>query len=255
MANPPRVEDRSVLTLKLNTVNRYIEHFEAMISKMEVGTEKVVLLGEDESDALVNDFCCVLAEAWQGPPPSSLISKDLARVEQGLGEGYAAERAGFVDRVVAERDRLERMTREGGPDQERIESAIVYVVVAASLYRFALIPAGCLRDEVIEALNRETPIVTTTDHATVGCEEEPRAKVLRTRTEEDRDKWIYERACETALYKDIANELKRKAKETRWAAIESVQGIRKAAQTYAERNGLPPPPPRQAKRTNDLACR
>jgi hypothetical protein len=57
-----------------------------------------------------------------------------------------------------------------------------------------------------------------------------------------RDRWIYRQCCKGTAYKDIIAELQKKK---RWNPIHSVQGIRKAAQAYAERKGLPPIPRRQ----------
>jgi hypothetical protein len=60
-----------------------------------------------------------------------------------------------------------------------------------------------------------------------------------------RDKWIYDRCCEGLVYDEIAKELKRIAGKKNWYPIQDKRGILQAAQRFAKRKDLPPPPPRQ----------
>jgi hypothetical protein len=58
-----------------------------------------------------------------------------------------------------------------------------------------------------------------------------------------RDKWLYEQCKKpTIKLETIKNNL---AKKTKWAYIDSIQGIRLAANRYAKRHGLPNIPSRQ----------
>jgi len=59
---------------------------------------------------------------------------------------------------------------------------------------------------------------------------------------EDRNRWLYEQCQACTPYKNIISEL-RQHKE--WQRITSVQGVKKAATTYAERKNLSPIPIRQ----------
>jgi hypothetical protein len=62
-----------------------------------------------------------------------------------------------------------------------------------------------------------------------------------------RNKWIYQQCCKgkSMPYGSIVAELKRIAPSKGWEVIESVQGIRAAALTYAKQNQLELPPKRQ----------
>ncbi len=60
-----------------------------------------------------------------------------------------------------------------------------------------------------------------------------------------RDAWIYKQCMKGTAYKVIILSLKEKP---RWTPIDSVQGIRAAAQRHADADGLPPPPKRQGGR-------
>jgi hypothetical protein len=64
---------------------------------------------------------------------------------------------------------------------------------------------------------------------------------------EARDKWIYQQCCKgrAMSYPNIIAELRRKSKAKGWKPIESVQGIRRAANTYADNHNLSRPPRRQ----------
>jgi hypothetical protein len=70
-----------------------------------------------------------------------------------------------------------------------------------------------------------------------------KAKPLRDKALEDRDRWIYAECCRGTAYDTIASKLTKKPQD--WPRIESKQGIQNAAKKYAERNGLPPIPRRQ----------
>ncbi len=59
---------------------------------------------------------------------------------------------------------------------------------------------------------------------------------------EARDKYIYDQCCASTVYKRIILDVK---KRPEWDRIDSISGIRRAAQRYAMRHGLPLPPLRQ----------
>ena len=61
---------------------------------------------------------------------------------------------------------------------------------------------------------------------------------------EQRNKWLYEQCNANVPYQTIIIELKAKASRKQWNPIESVPGIKRAAEAYAKRMGLPLPPTR-----------
>jgi hypothetical protein len=61
-----------------------------------------------------------------------------------------------------------------------------------------------------------------------------------------RDRWIYEQCCDGTPYDDIISQLRRNHEG--WRYIKSATGIRNAAQQYAKRHKVSPPPRRR--RTN-----
>jgi hypothetical protein len=63
---------------------------------------------------------------------------------------------------------------------------------------------------------------------------------------EQRDKWIYHECMKGTPYQTIAIRLNKKPKK--WSRIESANGIKMAAERYAERHSLPKPPTRQSGR-------
>lgn len=65
------------------------------------------------------------------------------------------------------------------------------------------------------------------------------------RPNDDRDKWIYDQCCKGTPHKVIAAGLRKKANRRRWRLIKSEQGIRRAAENHATRNGLQLPPKRK----------
>jgi hypothetical protein len=60
----------------------------------------------------------------------------------------------------------------------------------------------------------------------------------------DRDRWLYDRCMAGDPYKLILQSLGEQSKE--WEQLASLQGIQQAANRFAERNGLPRPPKRNA---------
>lgn len=62
---------------------------------------------------------------------------------------------------------------------------------------------------------------------------------------EARDQWVYEQCCRGVAYDTIARRLTKK--NPKWQAITTKQGILDCARRYAERHGMPPPPPRQSR--------
>ncbi len=78
------------------------------------------------------------------------------------------------------------------------------------------------------------------------------ANVVRDPKLEARDKWIYKSVCNVAMQLgEIKGNLRIKIGSQkpgkRWSMITSVQGIRRAANKYAERNHLDAPPSRKNK--------
>jgi len=72
-----------------------------------------------------------------------------------------------------------------------------------------------------------------------------RRQASRARNLERRDRWIYYQCFKPLTYKKIMAELDGHCRSKNWPRISSVQGIRAAAQSYAERHGLRKPPRRQ----------
>jgi hypothetical protein len=95
-------------------------------------------------------------------------------------------------------------------------------------------PFSVFADLIAIAISRKPPSpVTVTKNR----------KVLRDKVTEARDKWIYSQCLNPELtYDSISRALKRDHSE--WDHIESPQGIRAAAQRYADRHGRKRPPRR-----------
>jgi hypothetical protein len=72
-----------------------------------------------------------------------------------------------------------------------------------------------------------------------------RPKRKRDRKLEARDRWLYGQCCKRIAYKVILTRLDDLCDQKGWPPITSIQGIRVAAQNYAERHGLPELPARQ----------
>jgi hypothetical protein len=68
---------------------------------------------------------------------------------------------------------------------------------------------------------------------------------VRDRTLETRDRWIYQKCAKGVAYKTIKTELSMLCQKKGWRKINSIQGIRSAARSYAQRHGLPMPASRQ----------
>jgi len=64
---------------------------------------------------------------------------------------------------------------------------------------------------------------------------------------EQRDKWIYDECMKNTAYKTVAARLK-KRRPKKWPMIESLTGIKAAADRYADRHGLPRPHARKSGR-------
>ena len=75
-----------------------------------------------------------------------------------------------------------------------------------------------------------------------GVERPVKAASTATTANDTRDKWLYDQCCKIVEYETICLRLAQKKK---WAAIDSVQGVRSAAQRYAKRHDLPDIPSRQ----------
>jgi hypothetical protein len=71
------------------------------------------------------------------------------------------------------------------------------------------------------------------------------SKIARDKKLEARDRWLYKQCCNGVPYKDVKSQLKEKCRQKGWAVLDSVQGIRNAANTFAKRHKLPAPPRRQ----------
>lgn len=61
--------------------------------------------------------------------------------------------------------------------------------------------------------------------------------------EEQRNHWIYSQCCAGTPYDQIIHELRRQPES--WPRLESIPGVKAAAERYAQRHGLPSPPTRQ----------
>lgn len=99
----------------------------------------------------------------------------------------------------------------------------------------------CEAQQAIERWKANAP----SDRAEVSVEA-PRGQLQRerklNRSTEARNRWIYEQCHKGVPYTTISIQLKTKPKT--WDRIESQQGIVQAAQRYAKRHKLPPPPRR-----------
>jgi hypothetical protein len=71
------------------------------------------------------------------------------------------------------------------------------------------------------------------------------AKASRNRKLEARDRWLYQQCCARVPYKAILSQLKNLGPGKGWQRLGSIQGIRKAARSYAKLHDLPYPAPRQ----------
>ena len=76
-------------------------------------------------------------------------------------------------------------------------------------------------------------------------QENGKGKKRRNSSSDARDKWIYEECCKGTAYLTIVNKLKTKPKT--WDRIDTEQGIRRAAKSYAKKHDLPPIPSRRGK--------
>ncbi len=113
----------------------------------------------------------------------------------------------------------------------------------ATLVVMALLVADQLRDWAGDIEVEEGP--ETRAGRTVGGVSGKRENGPLT-PRESRDKWIYGECRRGTPYQTIANRLKKKPKK--WPLIESVNGIKRAAERYAERHSLAKPPARQCGR-------
>jgi hypothetical protein len=73
-----------------------------------------------------------------------------------------------------------------------------------------------------------------------------KAKAIRRDKEtEARDKWIYGQCCKGTPHEEIVAELRRRAANHGWRVVSSKQRIQQIGNEYADRHGIPKPPPRQ----------
>ena len=73
-----------------------------------------------------------------------------------------------------------------------------------------------------------------------------RKAVKRAPKQEARDKWLYQQLLNVEKpLRAVVSELKEMCPVRGWEPIESIQGVRTAANKYAKRHGKPPPPRRQ----------
>jgi hypothetical protein len=246
-------KDRIVLSLKFQAVNRHMEHYENLISQVNTEVEKVLLLGDFEMPAVVGGFRDVLAEAWRAGPARSLINEDLKCVEQELGEAYVSERTSLMNNYQAALIKLQALRQNAGGEDEQIKEISVMMGTALDLWDMALVPARSLRQRLSAQLNQESVAALAEGNTAAEAVKAPEGLLSaspqepRPRTDDERNEWIYQLACDLVMYKEIVTRLKEKTKETGWRTISSVQGIRDAATRYAERHGKPLPSPRQGK--------
>ena len=62
---------------------------------------------------------------------------------------------------------------------------------------------------------------------------------------EARNKWVYEECIKLTPYKTIIAQL---AKRTEWEPLTTISSVKRAANAYAKRHNLPPPPARHSGR-------
>lgn len=119
------------------------------------------------------------------------------------------------------------------------ETIVVYDNIGMTLDR-----CGCA---TLDDLHRDSPkaIAQYLERALAGRKKDP-AQLQRDAATEARGKWIYDEVMKSATYGTIVLRLRKRPEK--WDLIESPNGIKAAAKRYAERNGLPLPPPRQAGR-------
>jgi hypothetical protein len=96
--------------------------------------------------------------------------------------------------------------------------------------------------EAIESESDRAPRVVLQGTASGGTAAE---KAKRDKLTDARDKWVYEQCCKGEAYDSISRQLPNK--NAKWARISTKQGILDCARRYAERKGLPKPPPRQGR--------
>jgi hypothetical protein len=82
------------------------------------------------------------------------------------------------------------------------------------------------------------PAATTPGAAT-------RAKAVRDKKREARDRWIYQQCCKGTPHDVILAELKRIALLRGWSVVSSKQRVQQIGREYARRHGRKPPPPRR----------
>jgi len=72
--------------------------------------------------------------------------------------------------------------------------------------------------------------------------EDSKGSTTATTANDERDKWLYEQCCKLVKYETIISRL---SKKTKWEPIDTPQGIKDAANRYADRHNLPSIPFRQ----------
>src|SRR5262249_20309541 len=131
----------TVLAIKLQAINRHIEHFEGTINQIETGADKVLELGDATLPAVTSGFREVLAGAWQPAPSTSVVAADLAAAEKELGQDYAAKKAGLEREYEFELRRLALAMEQEPMPEERILAMASVVGVALAVFDTALVPA------------------------------------------------------------------------------------------------------------------
>lgn len=118
--------------------------------------------------------------------------------------------------------------------------------------------ATSLQDQAFDPFNDDVPAtLVTCGYRQRGClawqfpvsvfkvSAEALGRVNALSANDHRDKWLYEQCCARVIYKTIKSELRRRAESDGWDPIESIPGIKRAAERYAESHNLPPIPKRQ----------
>lgn len=169
-------------------------------------------------------------EFWAKIPPAPPMA-----VNQELTKSFFPEIEGEVSADDP------RAIKSQGPPRLRLEDYRMIQEKQQTIYD--------VLHEFIEYLRRLSVVL----RAKIANEPVRREQVQQTRRfingNDDRDKWIYEQCCTGAPYKEIINDLRKRAEKKKgWERIETIQGVKEAARRYAERNNLPPIPNRSRKK-------
>jgi hypothetical protein len=102
-------------------------------------------------------------------------------------------------------------------------------------------------EEIEQVLSKAGDAFDRIYHATLAIGDEKQADEWQASQSayDPRDEWIYEQCNSLIRYERIVQKLRKLATERDWERISSIQGIKFAANRYADRHQLPRIPPRQ----------